>query len=71
MALSHAQYDVLERAVAHRARVAVRRRGVEWVVVARRLHVEGGREALEAVHPSTGEPMRFRVEEIEHLEILA
>lgn len=70
MALSVAQYDVLERAVASGARVAVTRRGVQWVVVAERLAVTGGRETLVARHPSTGDAMTFAVDEIQRLEVI-
>lgn len=70
MALSVEQYDVLERAVAHGSRVAITRRGVQWVVVVERLVVAGGQETLKARHPSTGDAMTFSVDEIQRLEVI-
>lgn len=70
MAFSHAQYDVLERAVAAEQRIAVVRRGVTWIIVAQRLEYRGGREILMARHPSTGDPMSFAIDEIEHIEVI-
>lgn len=68
MGFSPKDYDVLERAVAGESRVALTRRGSQWIVIAQRLSVVRGREALEARHPSTGESMRFFVDEIERIE---
>lgn len=70
MAFSPGDYDVLERAVARGARVAITRRGSEWIVVAERLVVARGREVLEARHPSTGEALRFHVDEIQRIEVV-
>lgn len=70
MALSVEQYDVLERAVANGSRVAITRRGVQWVVVVERLVVAGGRETLKARHPSTGDAMTFAVDDIQRLEVI-
>jgi hypothetical protein len=63
-------YDVLERAVADGSRLALTRQGRQWIVLAQRLRVVKGREALEARHPSTGEPIRFFVDEIERIEAI-
>ena len=68
MGFSPGDYDVLERAVAGATRVAVTRRGSQWIVIAQRLSVVRGREALEARHPSTGEALRFFVDEIDRIE---
>ncbi|MCC6316445.1 MAG: hypothetical protein IT361_02050 [Gemmatimonadaceae bacterium] len=68
MALSPKDYDVLEGAVARGGRLAITRNGSQWIVVARQLVVERGREALLARHPSTGEAMRFLVDDIERIE---
>lgn len=70
MAFSPGDYDVLERAVARGGRLAVTRNGSQWIVLAQRLLVLRGREALEAKHPSTGEPMRFFVDEIQRIEAI-
>ncbi|MBL8958414.1 MAG: hypothetical protein JNJ98_01065 [Gemmatimonadetes bacterium] len=70
MAFSHAQYDLLERAVAREERIAVVRRGVTWIIVAQRLEYHAGREILIARHPSTGDPMSFSIDDIERIEVI-
>lgn len=70
MAFSPKDYDVLERAVVHGGRLALTRNGTQWIVVAQKLSMVKGREALEARHPSTGEPMRFFVDEIQRIEAI-
>lgn len=68
--LSTDQYDELERAIADQTRIAVYRRGTEYVVVPSRLRVAGGREAVEAVHPTTGERMAFYLDELDSFEVV-
>ena len=70
MQLTHRQYDALERAVVDGRRLSVYRRGTEYVVIARRLSIAGGREALEAVHPTTGEPMTLYLDELDGIEVV-
>ena len=67
--LTHEQYDKLERAITDRRQIAVIRRGTEYVVVPARLTVEGGREAIQARHPS-GSVMTFYLDELESLEVV-
>ena len=62
--LTPAQYDALERAIADRRRLAVWRRGTEFTIVVDRLRVTGGREALEAHHPTTGDALTLYIDEI-------
>jgi hypothetical protein len=69
--LTPAQYDALERAVTRGERIAVQRRGTEYVVIARRLVIDGGRERIESVHPSTGDPITFFIDEVESIEVVA
>ena len=66
--MNHRQYDVLEYAILRGERVAIQRRGTEFVLVPLRLRTEGKREALEAKHPTTGERMVMFVDEIERVE---
>ena len=68
--LNHKQYDALERAVADGRRIAVYRRGTEYVVVPRRLRIQGGREALEAVHPTTGDRITLWLDEVDSIEVV-
>jgi hypothetical protein len=62
--------DALERAVRERRRVALRRRGTEYVVVAERLATGGRDELLEARLPMTGEVLQFRLRDIDTFAVL-
>ena len=66
--LTHQQYEDLERAVRDETRIAVYRRGTEYVVIPLRLRMLGGREAVEALHPTTGEEMTLFVDDVESIE---
>jgi len=67
--LTHEQYDLLERAITEKRRIAVMRRGTEYVVVPSRLSVEHGREAILARHPSGG-VMTFFIDEVQSVEVV-
>jgi hypothetical protein len=62
--------DAIERAVRERRRVALRRRGTEYVVVAEALETEGRDETLRARLPMTGEVLTFRLRELETFAVL-
>jgi hypothetical protein len=64
--------DALERAVRERRRVALRRRGTEYVVVAERLETSGrgGDDVLGGRLPMTGEVMTFRLRDLESFAVL-
>ncbi len=62
--------DALERAVRERRRVALRRRGTEYVVVAERLETAERDETLEGRLPMTGEILAFRLRELETFAVL-
>lgn len=68
--LTHAQYDALERAVADGLRIAVYRRGTEYVVIPSRLRLTSGREAVEATHPTTGEAITLYIDELDSIEVV-
>jgi hypothetical protein len=68
--LNHRQYDALESAITHGKRVSIYRRGTEYVGVPKRLHSEGQREAVELLHPTTGEIITVYLDEIERLEVV-
>jgi hypothetical protein len=68
--LTAAQYDALERAISEGRRLSVWRRGTEYVVVVDRLHLAGGREALEAHHPTTGDRLTLYIDELEGIEVV-
>lgn len=68
--LTHQQYDALERAVTEGNRIAVWRRGTEYVVVPQRVRIAGGREAIEAVHPTTGQHLTLFIDEVDAIEVV-
>lgn len=70
MQLTHDEYEALERAIIDRRRLAIYRRGTEYVVVPERLRVADGRESIDAAHPTTGEAMTFRLDELDDIQII-
>jgi hypothetical protein len=68
--LTVAQYDALEGAIRSGRRIAVWRRGSEFVVIPERLVLRGRREAIEAHHPTTGHPLTLWVDEAESIEVV-
>lgn len=68
--LTHLQYDALERAIANGRRIAVYRRGTEYLVVPIRLQVAGGRESISALHPTTGESITLFIDEVDSIDVV-
>ncbi len=68
--LTHAQYELLERAVVNGQRIAVYRRGTEYIVVPERLALRGRREAIEARNPTTGDHLTLYIDELDALEVV-
>ena len=68
--LTHVQYEALERAVVERRRVAIYRRGTEYVVVPHSLRVQNGREQIQSIHPTTGEEIVFYIEDIDDIQVI-
>jgi hypothetical protein len=68
--LTHQQYEQLERAVADGRRIAVHRRGTEYVVLPARLTMRNGREVLEASNPTTGDDLTLYLDELEAIEVV-
>ena len=68
--LTHAQYDLLERAVAERSRISVIRRGTEYVEVPTGLRMISGREAVDATHPTTGDKITLYLDEMDRFEVV-
>ena len=68
--LTHQQYEQLERAVADGRRIAVHRRGTEYIVVPARLAIRTGREAIEARNPTTGDQMTLYLDEVDGIEVV-
>ena len=69
-ALTPESLDALERAVRERRRVALRRRGTEYVVVAERLEASGRDDVLSGRLPMTGELLSFRLRDLESFAVL-
>jgi hypothetical protein len=67
---SHRDYDALERAILVGQRIAVWRRGTEYVVVPSELHLRAGREAIEARNPSTGDAITLFLDDIDSIEVV-
>lgn len=64
------QYNMLERAIAERKRIAVFRRGSEYVVLPEQLMLRAGREAIETVQPSTGDRMTLYLDDLDAFEVV-
>jgi hypothetical protein len=67
---THKQYDILESAITSGKRISAYRRGTEFVVVPTRLRVISGREAVEATHPTTGDPITLYLDEVDSFEVV-
>ncbi len=63
--------DQLEHAIRHGRRVAVSRRGNEYIVIAARLTTVANRDAFIGRMPMTGEEMTFVLTELDGLTILS
>jgi hypothetical protein len=68
--LTVAGYDALEGAIRDGVRITVRRRGTDFVVIPIRLLLRGRREAIEARHPTTGQPLTLWVDEADSIEVV-
>jgi len=68
--LTVAGYDALEDAIRDGTRITVRRRGTDFVVIPIRLLLRGRREAIEARHPTTGQPLTLWVDEADSIEVV-
>jgi len=62
--------DQLENAARRGQRVALSRRGTEYVVIARRVTTEDNREVLVGRLPMTGEDLTFRLDEIDSFQVV-
>ena len=63
--------DQLERAARDRLRVALTRRGTEYVVTALRLTTVDRRDALVGRLPMTGEELTLRLDEVDSFQVVA
>ncbi|HMC56623.1 MAG TPA: hypothetical protein VKH19_15710 [Gemmatimonadaceae bacterium] len=68
--LTHEEYERLEHAVSRGQRIAVYRRGTEFVVTPLSLVQRGGREVIEARNPTTGDSLSLFLDELESIEVV-
>ena len=68
--LTHEQYERLERAVTRGQRIAVYRRGTEYVVTPLSLEQRGGREVIEARNPTTGDALSLYIDELDSIDVV-
>lgn len=68
MPLSVVEYDRLEHAITKGLRLALSRRGTEYLVIPERLRIEAGREIIVTRHPTTGHHLELFVDEIDRVE---
>ena len=62
--------DQLERATREQLRVALMRRGTEYVVTALRLTTADRRDALVGRLPMTGEEITLRLDEVDSFQVV-
>ena len=70
MRWSPERLDQLERAIRDGRRVAVMRRGTEYIIVALRVTVQGSREAFVGRLPMTGEELTFVLDDLEGFHVV-
>lgn len=63
--------EQLERAARLGSRVALMRRGTEYIVLARRIQQIRGKETLIGYLPMTGEELRFELNDLDEFQVLA
>lgn len=68
--LSVVQYDALEAAIRDGRRIAVSHRHQDLMVIPVRLVLRNRREAIEARHPTTGDPVVIWIDEADSIEIV-
>jgi hypothetical protein len=62
--------EQLEHAVQHHKRVALRRRGNEYVVVASAITQSRGRDALAGELAMTGDQLIFVLDDLDHFQVI-
>jgi hypothetical protein len=62
--------DQLESAARRGQRVALSRRGTEYIVVALRVTTENRHEVLVGLLPMTGEELAFRLDQIDSFQVV-
>ncbi|HEY6220036.1 MAG TPA: hypothetical protein VIV65_08255 [Gemmatimonadaceae bacterium] len=65
------EYDQLERAIRDGQRVAVMRRGTEYIIVPLAIRVRAGRDLIEARNPTTGDAMTLFIDDLDSFAVLS
>ena len=68
--LTHEQYNRLERAVIRSERIAVSRRGSEFILIPLGMRVHNGREVVDAKNPTTGDALTIYLDEVDSVEAM-
>jgi hypothetical protein len=68
--LTHEQYNRLERAVTRSERIAISRKGSEFIFVPLAMRIHNGREVIDARNPTTGDSLTIYLDEVDSLEAL-
>ena len=69
--LTHEEYDRLELAVTRGHRIAVQRRGTEYILIPLSLTTRNGREVIEARNPTTGDTISLYLDELDSIETVS
>jgi hypothetical protein len=64
------QYDQLESAIRDGRRISVTHRHQDLMVIPVRLVLRNRREAIEARHPTTGDPVVIWIDEADAIEVV-
>jgi hypothetical protein len=68
--LTPSEYESLERAVRDGRRVAVIRRGTEYLIVPLSIGLRSGREAIQTRNPTTGDDMVIFIDDVDSFSIV-
>ena len=68
--LTHEQYNRLERAVTRSERIAVSRKGAEFIIVPLAMGMLNGRETVDARNPTTGDALTIYLDEVDSVQAL-
>jgi hypothetical protein len=62
------QYDSIEDAITHGRRIAIFRRGTEYLIIPLALRVVNRRECIDTRHPATGARLTLWLDEVDTVE---
>jgi hypothetical protein len=68
--LSVKEYDQLERAIRDARKIALTRRGTEYILVPLNIRIRSGKEVIEARNPTTGDEMIIFIDDVESFHVV-